>query len=251
VKYLFLTLIFTVFTVHAREYSHKELQDYVGYHSIYEHPNINRDQITFLSHYTNKIGPWHKEVNDYLRTGYWFGWETERLDKSISSIDKLMNESPKLPKGLLLFRGQMMDFLGRHYSIGEEFNDMAYYSTTTSLSTARKYSLYDHFSFVMVIYFADEEGKGLVLNNFDDEVLLQRGLTYKVMDSAKGQSRRYGLVQICPKRGCEATITNKKVRKWWNNYKDENLTDDRNNNPTFVLSGPELAESDSLPDADV
>lgn len=251
VKFLFLTLILLTFSAYAKEYDHPDLQDYVGYSNIYEHPRINRSQIEFLNYYLSDTGPWHDEINIYLRTGFWYGFGGDRLDQSISELDDLLEDSPKFPKDLILLRGQYQNFLGRHYRIGEEFEDKAFFSTTTSLNVARRYSGYSRDSFVMLLYFGENPAKGLVLNNLDKEVLLSRGYTFKVMDSAKGFVRRYGLVQICPKSGCKAVINNKKIRKWWKKFKDENLLNDRNNQGTLVHSTSEFTEGNTLPYADV
>lgn len=245
---IFLTLtLFIATQAFAQVYEHSKLQKHVGYSSLYEHPSIKRIQLDFLHYYADKNGPWQKEVNTYLRFGYWDGWVPDELDESILSVDSLLRSTPKLPKDVILFRGLNMSFMSRHYSIGEVFTDEAYFSTTSNLVTARNYSGYSSKSFVMVLYFEGDNKRGLVLNNRDKEVLLGRTHKYKVMDSAKGNTRRYGLVQICPADGCKDKISSKKISKWWKTFKSENLTDDSYNDISWGTIASELAERNPLP----
>lgn len=223
--FIILLTLCSFHAIAAKEYAHSDLQTYVGYKSLNEHPKINRKQLEFLSFYTDRRGPWFEEVNDYLRSGFWYGWGTLDLDTHILELDSLLLNTPNLPSDVLLFRGQSMDWMGRHYSIGEEFKDLAYFSTSSKLSVSRQYAGYSDMSFIMVLYFADTKGntKGLVLNNNDKEVLLQRGKTFKVMDSVRGTIRRYGLVQICVEHKCDKKIKDTSVKKWWNNFKENTL----------------------------
>lgn len=235
--------LFIATCAYGQVYEHSKLQKYVGYNSLYQHPTINRVQLDFLQYYVDKDGPWRREVNDYLRTGFWYGWVPEELDKSISAVDKLIETTPVLPKNIILFRGQNMSFMHRHYSIGEQFTDKTFFSTTSKQGIARFYSGYSSLSFVMVIYFEDEKARGLVMNNEDKEVLLARNNTFKIMDSVKRNKRRYGLVQVCPKSGCKIKVSKRKIQKWWNDFNSNYLAKDRDGDfpretmpPRFVRS---------------
>lgn len=223
--FIILTLFFAS-SAFAQVFEHEKLQKYVGYRSLYEHPKINRIQLDFLQYYADKDGPWHHDVNEYLRTGFWYGWIPEELDQSIASIDALLETTPKLPQNIVLFRGQNMSFLGRHYSIGEEFVDNTFFSGSSDIRVARYYSGFNRHSFVMVLYFEGQKGRGLILNNNDKEVLLARNLKFRIMDSVKGNTRRYGLVQICQKSGCKRKVSSKKILRWWKDYKKNHLTED-------------------------
>lgn len=245
---MILTLFFAT-QAFGQVYEHSKLQKHVGYYSLYEHPSINRVQLDFLQYYVDKTGPWHHEVNDYLRTGYWHGWVPAELDTSINAVDDLLETTPPLPKDVILFRGQNMTFMGRHYSIGEQFTDGAFFSTTSKQGIARFYSGYSSLSFVMAIYFEDEEGRGLVLNNSDKEIVLARNIQFKVMDSAKGNTRRYGLVQVCPKSGCKDKVNSKKIQKWWNKFKETNLTENTHVDTPWGKMASEFAQGESLPNS--
>jgi hypothetical protein len=212
--------------LYSQEYPHFKLQELVGYTALSEHPEINRKQIEFLTYYTNRKGPWFEEVNQYMRTGNWFGWNHHEIDMGIEQVDTLLNVSPALPSDIILFRGQSMMWLGRHFSIDEEFTDGAYFSTSTDLKTARFYAGESTLSFTMVLYFKNSKNnhQGLVLNNSDKEVLLPKYKTYKVMDSFKGVSTRYGLVQVCSDDGCDKRVRTKGIKKWWKKFKESNVS---------------------------
>lgn len=202
-------------------YTHEQLQNYVGYESLALNPEINRAQFTFLSYYLDRNESWFNEINDYLRfEDHWFGYAPKQLESAIVAIDTLLDKTHGLPKDLILFRGQDMNFLGRHLKIGETFIERAYLSTTSDLHTSRMFSGFGTMSFVMILYFEDAPGRGLVVNSSDYEVLLQRNLNLKVMDSIRNGTRRYGLVQICPEEGCADKVSNMKVLNWWESNKD-------------------------------
>lgn len=221
--FIILTLLFSS-QLFGQVYEHEKLQRYVGYDSLFRHPDINRTQLDFLQFYAHMSGAWYEEVNEYLRTGQWAGFDPIELNSSVSAVDSLIEKTPKLPSDVILFRGQNMSFFGRHFGIGERFVDGAYFSTTTKQSTAMRYSGYDNDSFVMVLYFGGDVAEGLVLNNKKLEVLLGRNHVYKVMDSIKGTGRRYGLVQVCPDSGCKPTVSKEVIRSWWNHFKTEKLS---------------------------
>jgi hypothetical protein len=220
-KLTFILLLFIAQAAFAKEYTHNELQHYVGYTNLSEHPNISRSQIEFINLYFDKHGPWARDINDYLASdySYYFWPHKDGLEKRINEMDELIQQSPLLPHDLVLFRGLQMNWLGRHYRIGEEFQELSYVKASSHSGVARFNAGFSEMSFVMVYYYADEKGRAVVLNTQEKDVLMARGLKYKVMDSFATRGQRYGLIQVCTRQTCMDTINNYSIASWWRYFR--------------------------------
>jgi hypothetical protein len=201
-------LITNVSAQTRHDYTYSELQSIVGYQDIWQaHKKgvINEDEYWSLSNYINYDDPIYPEINTYLRTGkteemYYFQNERELLE-NIQFMDSGMLKLKKLPSSLMTYRGQDFDFRSTGcYRQDEEYIDKAYVSTSTNISTAQLFSgmnSRDIKNPALLYLYSNSHHPGILINAYEEEVLLPRSLTYKVMQRKDRKNVCHLLIQIC------------------------------------------------------
>lgn len=175
------------------------------------------DEVMDLTSYTSKSDPFYEEVNGYLRfypAPYdWSGTGPEEAAVMVRHIDKVFTRVPRVPADLALFRGLDLKFRdSKPYSVGEEFVDKGYVSTSASYKVARYFAveMNDNAATssrkaVFVLYF-DRPEKGILIDQGEDEVILGHGRKFRVMAQKEGV-KKYDLylVQACGE-ACELLL---------------------------------------------
>lgn len=210
---LFILLSFlplsTVIAGHSPLYTYKELAQIVGYTDIYEAQNqkkVLEEEAWALQSYVEYDDPIYPEINQFLRTGktedlYYFT-SHEDLKKTISNMDAGIKKLAKLPSNLMTFRGVTFGFRkNKCYDKNEVYTDKAFVSTSVRLSIAEGFagveSEKSKGSGVLYLYSNSSKHPGILINQLEEEVLLPRGLTFKVMERADHEGVCQLLVQIC------------------------------------------------------
>jgi hypothetical protein len=209
-------------------FSYKELSEIVGYHDVwnaYQSNRLSYDQVMALSSYVSYDDPIYPEINDYLRTRragelYYFS-DIKELKKTIEHIDAGIKKLDSLPSNLLSFRGVSFQFRNNKcYDKNEVFIDRAFGSTSVKHSVAESFSgsLSDEIKSSGVLYlYSNDRHPGILINPLEDEVLLPRNLTFKVMDRVdQGKVCRL-LVQICIKE-CTNEVSRPEVVQVWKSF---------------------------------
>lgn len=231
-KIIFSFFLFLSFTrahaLHSPFYTYKELSQIVGYTDIYEAQNQKRvleEEAWALQSYVEYDDPIYPEINNFLRTGkaedlYYFT-DIKELKKTIINMDHGIKKLAKLPKDLMTFRGVTFGFRNNKcYEKDEVYTDKAFVSTSVKLSVAEAFAGVQteklKGSGVLYIYSEDSKHPGILINQLEEEVLLPRGLTYKVMDRVDRNGTCQLLVQICGQT-CSDKIRNSMISEAWNN----------------------------------
>ncbi|MNT41710.1 ADP-ribosyltransferase exoenzyme [compost metagenome] len=92
---------------------------------------------------------------------------------TIGQIDSAIKKSKPLPANLLLYRGQ--DF--EEFRVGGTFQRKGYTSTSVSLDEARKFDK----GALLVIKIPQKGFPGILMGQWEEEVLLPRNTTFKVL----------------------------------------------------------------------
>jgi len=210
----------------SKVYDFKALYKGLGYTDTYF--GATEDELFALNTYTSTEDTYYKEINDYLRfhpAPYdWSGTSPEDAKKLVEDIDRVFTRVPALPQDLILFRGLDLAFRGnKSYTYLEEFTDKAYFSTSTSFKVAERFAEDKDKpkakKAVLVIYSNQAGEKGILVGQGEDEVILRRGKTFKVMAKKKsGGSYEMYLVQACS-ASCEKTLR-KDVSSFWDSFSD-------------------------------
>ncbi len=127
------------------------------------------------------------DVNSYLRSGH-SSKDLQPVLEIIDGLDSAIKRAKNVPVGTILFRGaKASPDLWR--SPGESFTEFQYISTTTSQATAEHHmqkqsSLQNERSIwkqiLQVILIQSDGIKGLALTGAENEVLLSRGMKFRV-----------------------------------------------------------------------
>lgn len=229
ILFLLLTLLplSTVFAGHSPLYSYKELSAIVGYTDIYEAQNqkkVLEEEAWALQSYVEYDDPIYPEINQFLRTGkaedlYYFT-SVEDLKKTISNMDNGIKKLAKLPANLMTFRGVTFGFRkNKCYDKNEIYTDKAFVSTSVKLSVAEGFagvqSEKAKGSGILYLYSDSSRHPGILINQLEEEVLLPRGLTFKVMDRVDQGGTCQLLVQICGDT-CSDRVKNSTISDAWN-----------------------------------
>ena len=223
----FILSITSALADHSPFYSYKELSAIVGYRDIYEAQNqkkVLEEEAWALQSYVEYDDPIYPEINSYLRTGkaeelYYFT-DVDDLKKTISNMDKGIKKLAKLPSNLMTFRGVTFGFRqNKCYEKNEVYLDKAFVSTSVKLGVAEAFAGVEteklKGSGVLYLYTDSSKHPGILINQLEEEVLLPRGLTYKVMDRVDRNGSCQLLVQIC-NQTCSEEVENLTVQKTWN-----------------------------------
>lgn len=207
----------------SRVYDFKSLYSSLGYPSP-DYFGSSDDAVMDLETYTSKEDSYYSEINGYLRfypqPYEWYGTSPEYAKEIVERIDSVFERVPSVPADLVLFRGLRLGWHGnKPFSAGEEFTDKAYVSTSLSLKVAEYFALEmgdeENRSAVLVIYLNRPE-KGILFDQGEDEVMLGRGRTFRVMDVRKGGRYDLALVQLCD-GGCDTTLR-EGVAGFWSGF---------------------------------
>lgn len=212
------------FAEHSPLFTYEELSKVVGYHEIWDahrSGRISKDEHWALDSYVNYDDPIYPEINHYLRTGeseelYYFE-SPEALKASILNMDSGITKLATLPDNLMTFRGVTFEFRNKEcYKKDEVFTDKAFVSTSVQFSVAAGFaginSESKNGSGLMYLYSDTKNHPGILLNSLEKEVLLPRGLTFKVMDRVDRKSACHLLVQICS-HSCNSEISKKEIKQ--------------------------------------
>lgn len=216
---LSLVIIFSQ-QVFAQVISHQELATKLGYHrNIFENQMLSEEERFSLASYISYDDPLYEDVNGYHRgttTEFWYFRELSEIDQQIKLMDQSFNKVPHLPKDLVLFRGQTLGYRkDRPFENGEIFTDKAYWSTTTRPKNAEVFA--GTSGVLFIVYSGQKKFKGIVLNETENEVLLPRDLTFKVMSTKMKKNLQLALIQICEdKDSCAKEVENTYAATFWN-----------------------------------
>jgi hypothetical protein len=220
-KASFVVLLLCAFlstSVFARPYEFAELYRDLGYTDAYF--GATDDEIGNLNSYTDQEDSFYSEINGFLRfypNPYdWNGIGPEDAKGIVADIDRLLEKVPALPSDLILYRGMTLGWhRNKPLAIGEEFEDKAYVSTSTSRAAAEHFAEGDDPGAVLTLYFGAEVGKGLLFKGSEDEVMLAHGQKFRVMARRPhGRTTAY-LVQICGQGPCKKSVDRKDVLSDW------------------------------------
>ena len=211
---------------HAPLYSYEELSQIIGYRDIwetYQQGRISLDEHWALSSYVEYDDPIYPEINQYLRLGksdplYYFE-SLDELKKTVLNMDSGLKKLAKLPGNLLTFRGTSFGFReNRCYDQNEEYRDLGFVSTSVVKSVAEGFagvhSEKKKGSGVLYLYSNAEQHPGLLINPLEKEVLLPRGMNYKVMKRKDLGGVCHLLVQIC-ETVCQTSISRPEISVYW------------------------------------
>ena len=226
IKLLILILALSTTLAFSKTYEFKQLYQSLGYDKQQDYFNSTPDEVMSIESYIDKYESFYSEINNYLRFGPEFsdynGTTPELAAQNVKDIDHIISKSPTLPSDIFLYRGLTLKWRqDRPFSIGEEFNDKAYVSTTTTFSVAEYFAKglssdrnMSKTKALFALYFSPQKVKGLLIDQGEDEVLLKHGQKFKIMKKSPAQEYDLYLVQICSKT-CDESVTNKEVTTWW------------------------------------
>lgn len=212
----------------ARAYDFQTLYRLLGYPSP-KYFGSSEDEVSDLKTYTSKRNTYYKEINDYLRfhpEPYdWYGTSPEDAENIVKNLDRIFGRVPVLPGDLILFRGLDLKFrAGKSYEISEEFSDKGYASTSSSFKVARYFAIEINDNertpsrkAIFALYFDQPGERGILIDAEEDEVILRRGLKFKVM-AKKQDIKKYDLylLQVCSEV-CASSLR-EGVRDFWTNF---------------------------------
>jgi len=194
----------------------------------------DEEAIRDLESYTTQGDAFYQEINNYLRfypRHYdWYGIGPETAKSMVKNIDRVFARTPPLPGDLILFRGLTLKFrANKGYAIGEEFTDKGYVSASTSFKTAKYFAVEKDEDegapsrrAVLAIYGNRPGGRGILIDQGEDEVILPHGLKFRVMAKKPAvEGYEFYLVQACA-GPCE-TFLRKDARDFWNSFEPETI----------------------------
>jgi len=201
-------------TAQAGTYDFKKLHHDLGYEETSNYFGASPEAIDDLSQYTDKFEDYFAQINGYLRfyphDYEWSGVGPNEAKIMVSKIDEIFIKIPPLPSDIILFRGLTMQW--HHdlpFEIGEEYEDKAYISTTTTKSIAEYFGNgmnkdeQKEKGTVLALYFNSPESKGILIDQEnEDEVMLQHDQKFRMMERQLGSKNNYYLVQICGPKQC-------------------------------------------------
>lgn len=227
-RFTFISFILLMFSraLLAQVYTYDELYRELDYKKI-ELTVRSSEKMESLRMYTDVYDSYYKEINGYLRFHPgpydWYSVTPHDAKEYVEDIDSLIEDHPLLPKGIILFRGTGLNWAKGSLEINQTFEDKAYTSTSLSVSEAMEF-LNEESSAMFILYFGGEAVlRGILINPTEKEVLLDRDLTFKVMDKKSQEERRVYLVQICGKKKCDDEVNNPDAKKLWDSFPSDPL----------------------------
>ena len=228
---ILLSLSFNLQALEYKTYSFSKLSKSLGYPSDDFFGSSEKD-VFDLSTYTEKGETYYQEINNYLRyfpAPYeWYGTSPEDAKLMVESMDHIFKNVPALPEDLILFRGLTLNYRkNKSFSVGEEFSDKGFVSTSTTLSVALHFAVEmnkdqpEKKKAIFVMYQNAPKQKGILIDQEEDEVILKRGQLLKVMALRNSEGKAYEtyLVQVC-KEICDSSM-NPDISKFWQQFKEK------------------------------
>lgn len=182
-----------------------------------------------LETYTSKDDTFYGEINGYLRyyPGQydWYGTGPADAKVIVAHIDRIFEKVPAIPEDLILFRGLGLGYrAGKPFTIGEEFTDKGYVSTSLTYSVARHFAVEmdrdeakPSRRAIFAIYLTRPGEKGILVDQGEDEIILKHGRKFRVMSQKAGVTKYdLYLVQACSDT-CDTTLRGD-VREFWDNF---------------------------------
>lgn len=221
---LFLGLLFSV-SAFAQVWDHAELSNHLGYSpQVLKNKFLKASERIAIDKYAAYKTAYYEDINPYLRgqgVGYEYARDEAEIKFYVSEIDRGISKVPALPKDLVLFRGEGLKYRGnRPHQVGEVMLQKAYVSTSSSMEEAKQFISSNGTLFIL--YSTQKRFSGIVINDFESEVLLPREVTFKIMavrplkDKGSRNSAYVAVVQICEnEKSCESIISNKYVKEVW------------------------------------
>lgn len=213
----------------ARVYDFRTLYSALGYPSP-DYFGSTEDEVIDLETYTSKEDTYYAEVNSYLRFHpepyEWYGTSPAAAKVMVANIDRVFDRVPSLPADLVMFRGLDLKYRGgKAYSVGEEFVDKGYISTSVSFKVARYFAIEMNNDgdeavsrkAVFTIYMDRPGEKGILIDQSEDEVILKHGRKFRVMAKKAGVVKYdLYLVQACS-GACSSSLP-AGVGGFWSNF---------------------------------
>ncbi len=226
---LLVVILLSLLNANAAEYDFNKLSLLLGYPDP-TYFGSSEDEIQDLETYTSKEDTFYQEINSYLRffpAEYeWNGIGPDAAKLMVNNIDHIFARVPALPDDLIVFRGIDLKFRKYlSYSIGDEFIEKAYVSTSTSFSVARYFAVEmnglpkaGQKRAIFLYYMNKPQVKGILFDQGEDEVILNHGEKIRVM-AMRNKNLNYDLylAQICSK-DCAISI-NSQALEMWNHFK--------------------------------
>ncbi|MDT8286846.1 MAG: ADP-ribosyltransferase, partial [Elusimicrobiales bacterium] len=216
----------------ARVYDFRTLYAGLGYPSP-DYFGSTADEVMDLQTYTSKDDTYYGEINGYLRyhpAPYeWYGTGPEDAKVIVKRLDRIMGRAPAIPGDIVLFRGLGLGWHGnKPFADGEEFTDKGYVSTSVSYEVARYFAVEkdpDEAAAsrraVFAVYFTRPAERGILIDQGEAEVMLERGRKFRVMARADGREEfDLYLVQACAVK-CE-TALKPDAAAFWSDLTEEN-----------------------------
>ena len=231
-----MALSFDLYALEYKTYLFSDLSKQLGYPSE-TFFGSTQDQINDLESYTSKYDSFYREINNYLRfypePYEWDGTGPADAKIIVSHMDSIFKKVPALPKDLILFRGVDLKYRkNKSFSIGEEFLDKGFFSTSTSFKVAKYFAAEmdiekrtETKKAIYVIYQNQNSPneKGILIDQNEDEVILKHGQVLKVMAFKKSNTvyETY-LIQLCSLK-CNLQL-NSDVQKFWKRFQETSET---------------------------
>ena len=226
-KTFFLCLILLQsFLAEARVYDFKKLYEDLGYKKQTNYFNSTQDELMAIESYIDKYDNFYGEINDFLRFHpmpyEWSGTGPEDAKWMVAGIDHIISKAPEIPSDIILFRGLTLKWRGnKAFTVGEEFLDKAFVSTSTTYSEAEYFAkgLSDpkrakEKKALFALYFDQEHVKGLMIDQGEDEIILNHGKKFRIMEKKVKAEYDLYLVQVCTNT-CNSLVKRKEISSWW------------------------------------
>ncbi len=223
--FILLAIFLGSFSAFSQVWDHDQLADHQGYSlNVLKNRFLSASERIAIDKYAAYKIAYYEDINPYLRgqtVGYEYARDEEEIKFYVEKIDNGLRKVPALPKDLILFRGEGLGYRGnKPFQVGELNLQKAYVSTSTNEEEAKDFITSNGTLFI--IYSTQKTFRGIVINETEDEVLLPRGLYFKVMktrllkDKGVRDSAYLALVQICESSSaCESTVSNKHANALW------------------------------------
>jgi hypothetical protein len=211
---LILLTPFSAFSEITQKY--KDLSERLGYSGYETRKDLSPEEALALHNY--KIGTGYNCIQSFLfestrdKNGCFFldqydkphRVQSDAVKAVIEKIDATLMRSKPIPGGLYLFRGQRQS-----YDIGSVFTRKGYTSTSASIDEARKF----YSGSLLVIRVPKKGFPGMLMGEWEEEVLLPRNTTFMVIDIKQVNNENRILVEPCLDRCVPTGPT-----KGWENY---------------------------------
>jgi hypothetical protein len=169
----------------------EDLSKHLGYKNYSDVKSLTQEEAWSVMSYGFTEETDYQDINGYLR----FGDQFELYNQTVSSVTKLINDIysaasklPKIPSGLIVYRGFQLTWRnGECFKAGEIVSDKAFTSTTLDTKIAH------HFAFekesgngaLLTLELASDQD-GILITEYDEaEVLLMPNRKITIIESHK------------------------------------------------------------------